>query len=234
MHKSLFYSLLALFLISTSINAAESYTKIDASTLKECIGNKDFYVIDTREVTTIAKGYIANSLIIQPPMFKWVYSLVPGSSKIIIISDKKNYSSTMKKYIDTKKYQIVGYCIYDEVIQYPYFNTEKIEYNPNTYKNIETIIKNKETIIDIRNIEEYKETGVIKEALLVPISTFMKQGYKKIPTKGKVYVYCYGGNRAVVAMSFIKRAGYTNKFYIMKNGLLNAIQEGYPLVPYSG
>ncbi len=45
------------------------------------------------------------------------------------------------------------------------------------------------------------------------MSTFKDKGYLKIPATGEVYVYCYGGNRATVAMPFIKRTGYTNKFY---------------------
>ena len=40
--------------------------------------------------------------------------------------------------------------------------------------------------------------------------------------------------RAVIGMSYAKRAGYTNKFIIMKGGMNKAIQERYPLVPYSG
>ena len=234
MSKSLFYSLLVLYIISTSsILCAETYTKIDIHKLKEYSRLNDYYIIDTRDVPIAAKGYISNSLIIPNSMFKWLSSCVPPSGKIVIISEKNNYEATMKRYMSTN-YEIIGYALYDEVIQYSFFNIEKIEYDPNTYESITNIVKNKGNIIDIREIKEYKETGVIKEALLIPMSTFMKnQSYKKIPTTGNVYVYCYGGTRAVVAMSFIKRAGYTNKFYIMKLGIFNVIQENYPLVPYS-
>ena len=244
MNKSLFYSLLILFLISISSStkfrsnslsliSSVPYKRINASMLKESFGLKNFYVIDTREVPTIALGYISKSLIIPNSMFKWLPSVVPKLAKIIIITDKNKYISTMKRYNSLKKYEIYGYCFYDEVIKYPYFNIEKIEYDPNTYESIQNIIKSKGNIIDIREPKEYKETGVIKEAKLIPMSTFMEKNYLNIPTNGNVYVYCYGGTRAVVAMSFIKRAGYTNKFFIMKLGISNAIKEKYPLVPYS-
>ena len=40
--------------------------------------------------------------------------------------------------------------------------------------------------------------------------------------------------RAVVGMSFAKRAGYSNNFIIMKGGMDQAIKNKYPVVPYSG
>ena len=39
--------------------------------------------------------------------------------------------------------------------------------------------------------------------------------------------------RAVVGMSYAKRAGYTNRFVIMRGGMNQTIHEGYPLVPYT-
>ena len=244
MYKSLFFSLLLLYLISISssvkflskssfLSLSNSSTKISASTLKDSFALKNFYIIDTREVPIMAKGYISNSLLIPNSMFSWLPSLVPESAHIIIITDNEKYSSTMKKYNSLKNYKIDGYCFYDEIVKEANFDIQQIEYDPNTYESIQNIIKNKETIIDIREIKEYKETGVIKEAKLIPISTFMEKNYLQIPKKGNIYVYCYGGTRAVVAMSFIKRAGYTNKFFIMTKGLYQAIQEKYPLVPYT-
>ena len=51
---------------------------------------------------------------------------------------------------------------------------------------------------------------------------------------GDVYVYCKSGMRAVVGMSYAKRAGFINRFIIMQGGINKAIEEGFPLVPYSG
>ena len=68
---------------------------------------------------------------------------------------------------------------------------------------------------------------------MIPLSTFQTD-YSKIPKQGNVYVYCKSGMRAAIGMSYAKRAGYTNKFIIMKGGMNKAIQERYPLVPYSG
>ena len=242
MYKSLLFSLLLLISVSSSIKflskssiftLSNSSTKISASTLKDSFALQNFYIIDTREVPIIAQGYISNSLIIPSSMFSWLPLIVPESGHIIIITDNNNYISTLKKYNSLKNYKIYGYCFYDEVIKEVNFDIQRIEYDQNTYESIQNIIKNKGTIIDIREIKEYKETGVIKEAKLIPMSTFMKKNYLQIPKKGNVYVYCYGGTRAVVAMSFIKRAGYTNKFFIMKKGLYQAIQEKYPLIPYT-
>ena len=151
MFKYLFRSLLLLFLISNSTSTKflpktfpsvsfVSYTKIDENILKDLVNLKDFYIIDTRIVTTIALGYIANSLIIPNTIFKFVTWLVPKSGKIIIITDKEGYISTLNEYSSLKEYQIYGYCFYNEVIKYSYFNIEQINYDPNTYESINDII----------------------------------------------------------------------------------------------
>ena len=127
----------------------------------------------------------------------------------------------------------MGYGIYNEINESSSFFIQKIEYNPNTKESIKEIVDNGENIIDIREISEFKETGVIEQAILIPLTTFQTD-YIKIPKNGNVYVYCKSGMRAVVGMSYAKRAGYTNKMVIMSGGMNKAIEEGYPLVPYPG
>ena len=66
---------------------------------------------------------------------------------------------------------------------------------------------------------------------MIPLPTFLND-YVKVPREGNVYVFCKSGGRAVVGMSFVKRAGYKNKFIIMKGGMDQAVKENYPMVPY--
>ena len=245
MQKSRFFSFVVLlFLISSSSSknflskefftkTTNSYMKINSSILKKVINNKDFYLVDARPMTTIALGYISNSIIVPYTMFTWLSSVVPELSNIIIISDKANYQETFKKLETIKNYKIYGYCLYEEVSKFSYFNIQKIVYDENTKESLETIVKNKQNIIDIRETKEYKETGVIKEAKLIPLSTFLKN-YGNIPKKGDVYVFCKSGMRAVVGMSFAKRAGYSNNFIIMRGGMDQAIKNKYSVVPYPG
>jgi rhodanese-related sulfurtransferase len=54
-----------------------------------------------------------------------------------------------------------------------------------------------------------------------------------MPTNKDIYVYCKLGKRALIGMTYAKRAGYTNRFVIMRGGMNQTIHEGYPLVPYT-
>ena len=242
MHKFLFLYLSILFITSSSStkflsksffsNLSGHYTKINPSVLKKSLGLKDFYVIDTREISKSALGYISNSLIVPSSMLNWLSSVVPNLASIIVITESSNYITTFNKIESYGKYKIYGYCFYDEVIKFPYFDIKKIEYNQNTKESIQDIVNSKGNIIDVREVNEYKETGVIKEAKLIPLSTFLNK-YSNIPNKGDVYVFCKSGMRAVIAMSFAKRVGLSNNFIIMKGGMNQAIKEKYPLVPYT-
>ena len=230
-----------LLLIITNISLSKSftssdpyiYTKINAKTLKKYLNDKSIYVIDTREISTAALGFIPSSLIIPSSMFSWVDAVVPEMAKVILITDLTNRDATITSFSNLGKFKLYGYCIYDEIIKSASFNIQQIVYDPNTKESITKIVENKGNIIDIREISEYKETGVIKEANLIPLRTFQND-YGKIPKEGNVYVFCKSGGRAVVGMSYAKRAGYSNNFIIMKGGMTQAISEGYPLVPYEG
>ena len=213
-------------------NPKLKYVLINDKTLKKYLTDSNYYIIDSRDMSTIAVGYIPNTILIPSSMFSWLPLIVPESGHIIIITDNNNYISTLKKYNSLKNYKIYGYCFYDEVIKEVNFDIQRIEYDQNTYESIQNIIKNKGTIIDIREIKEYKDTGVIEQAKLIPLPTFQND-YVKIPREGNVYVFCKSGGRAVVGMSFVKRAGYKNKFIIMKGGMDQAINvDKYPVVPY--
>ncbi len=180
---------------------------------------------------TIAVGYIPNTILIPSSMFSWLYAVVPESANVIIITDETNKDATIEAFLKLGKYNLIGYCIYDEIVKSSSFNIQQIEYDPNTYDSIKKIVDDNQNIIDIRNPIEYNTTGVIEQAKLIPLPTFLND-YVKVPREGNVYVFCKSGGRAVVGMSFVKRAGYKNKFIIMKGGMDQAVKENYPLVPY--
>ena len=73
------------------------------------------------------------------------------------------------------------------------------------------------------------QTGYIKQAKLLPLSTFLND-YDKIPKNGNVFIFCRSGARSIIGMTFLKREGYTNRFVVMKGGMNRVIEEGYPLV----
>lgn len=207
------------------------YSKMSGNELKKYLLNKNVYVVDTRDIPISATGYIPQTILCPTSMYSWLTNIVPSGADVIIITDENNYQQSINSLIELNLYNLLGYAIYDELNENTSFKIQKVEYNPNTNETIHEIVNNSENIIDIREISEFKETGVIKEAILIPLSTFLKD-YTKIPNDGNVYVFCKSGMRAVVGMSYAKRAGYTNRMVIMSGGMNQAIEEGYPLVPY--
>ena len=209
------------------------YSKISGKELKKYMFNQNVYIVDTRDMTVCAEGYFPKTIICPTSMYSWLSSIVPSKANIVIITDEENYQNAINSLIDLKLYNLLGYGIYNEINESSSFFIQKVEYNPNTKQSIEEIVKNGENIIDIREINEFIETGVIEQAKLIPLTIFQTD-YTKIPNNGNVYVFCKSGMRAVVGMTYAKRAGYTNRMIIMQGGMNKAIEEGYPLVPYPG
>ena len=225
--------ILFLYFLSASI-CVESYKKFDGKAMKGLISKKTNYIIDTREAPISSQGYLPNSLLIPLSIdySKWMTTIVSRGSNVIIISDKDNYKKAIEK-AKGAGYKIYGYAIYDEIVKQVSFAIRKAEYKENTKENVEKLVKENKYIIDLREITEYKETGIIEKSKLIPISTLIKK-INKIPKKGDVYLFCKTGGRALMAMSFLKKAGVRSNLYVMKGGMKKTIEEGFALVKYTG
>ena len=232
MQKILFLSIFLLFLISSS--SSLKYVHINPNLLKRILNNKDIYIIDTREIDVAAQGYVPNSIIVPTSLSYYLSSVVPNRSSIVVISDEKNYQSVLDDLEESRRrYRVLGYCLYDEIKNSDLFAIQNVDYNQNTKSDVEEIVRDKRNIIDLRNISEFQETGIVPGSILIPLVDFLNE-YKKIPREGDVYVFCKRALRAVIGMTFAKRAGYTNHFIIMKEGIEKTVDEGYQLEPYKG
>ena len=222
------------FIKTKNLRAAEEkIKKLTAIHLKNYMNTNKMHIIDTRDNTISNKGFLKNSLLLPLKMsYKtWLRSLVNKGSNIVLICDEDNYEDAVDTTKELGIYNIVGYAIYKEIIKQSDLNIQKAEYNDNTKKEVEKLVTKGKYLLDIREIKEYKETGVIKEAHLIPLSTF-ESDYKKLPEDVDIYIFCKSGGRALLGMSYLKRIGLKNKFIIMKEGMDKTIKEGYPLVQY--
>ena len=216
------------------IQPEENYRKIMPVQLRNYILKKNVYIVDTRNNTISSQGYLENSLILPLTMSyeKFFPMVVKEGSSVILICDEDNYRDAIKKTIDFGRYYFLGYAIYDEIPKDSHLNIKKAVYNENDMESIQKLVEEGKYIVDIREIDEYKETGVIKEANLLPLSTFRKE-YTTLPKDKDIYFYCKSGGRALLGMTYVQRAGYKNKLIVMRGGMTKTIQEGYPLIPYS-
>ena len=212
----------------------ERYKKLTAAEIKASLPKKNIYIVDTRNNKISNVGYLPNSLLLPlyMPYTRWLETLIPKSSGIILICDYDTYKEALEKTEALGLHKILGYAIYKEIIEEGKFEIKKAEYNENTLKDVEKLVSKKKYLLDVRDISEYKETGVIKESHLIPLSSY-KTEFKNIPKDVDIYFFCIGGGRALLTTTFLQRAGYTNKLIVMRDGLSKTIKQGYPLVPYS-
>ena len=195
------------------------------------INHPDIYLIDTRENDS-SKKFIKNSIKIPLTIIdKFLPLLIEERREIFLICDKYNYANSLKKIESLGIYKILGYSIYEKVVNEGDINIKSIEYKDSSRKKVDELAYKRKTILDVREIGEYKETGVIKGSILIPLSQFNVR-YNELPEKGDIYVFCKTGTRAVMAMTFAIKMGYTNKFYIMEGGIEELIDDGYYLDKY--
>ena len=221
---------LILILYFITASTSEQYKNLDGKTIKGLLTNTKINIIDTREADISSQGYLPNSLLIPLSMdySKWMTTVVRRGSEVIIISDKDNFGSAIQKAKEAG-YKIYGYAIYDEIVKHVSFAIQKALYKENTKENVEKLVKEKKNILDLREDEEYQETGIVENSILIPLSTLNRK-IKKLPKKGDIYLFCKTGGRALMAMSFLQKARVKSKLYIMRGGINKTIQEGFALV----
>lgn len=103
----------------------------------------------------------------------------------------------------------------------------------------EEVVKSGIKIIDIRTLPEWKETGLVKNA--IPITFFDEQGrydadsfmkeLDKYVTKDKEFaLICRTGNRTSAVSELLSKQGY--KVVNLKGGMKSLMSKGYTPEPY--
>lgn len=240
--KNMLFAILIIAAISISIilyrnaqSKGEKYKKLTKDEVDSFIPDLNYFILDTRNNSISNQGYLKNSLLMPLTMDydRWLPIFVNQDKKVILICDKDNYEKAHTMTKSLGNYEIVGYAIYDELIQENEKNIQVAEYNENTKADVENLVQNGAYLLDIRDIKEYNQTGVIQNSHLIPLPTFVTD-YDKVDKDVDVYIFCGGGGRALLGMSYLKRSGYTNKLIVMRGGMGKTIKEGYSLVQYSG
>ena len=97
MKRFSFLSMILLILLSLTTSKflsksffADNIKKISSTILKKFLANKDFYVIDTRDMTIIAEGYFPKSIILPTSLFSWMSAVIPDGANIIHYLNNSN------------------------------------------------------------------------------------------------------------------------------------------------
>ena len=206
--------------------------KFSIEEIEKMIDEKDIFLIDTREYSdTKLNGYIKNSILFDSThKYKEFFSqLISKDSKLIFITKKGNENLSINIPKELGYSNILGYFNFED-----WQNKEKElnKINMISGNQILEIIKNKENIIvDTREINEYKNEGIIKNSLLIPFSK-IKDEYIKIPKDKNIYFLCKVGFRGVSSLTFLKRLGYKNNLYNFDGGLVEIKNSGFIIENY--
>ena len=102
------------------------------------------------------------------------------------------------------------------------------------------LLVQKVPVVDIRTKSEWKETGIIKDAVTITfyneqgqydINKFLNELNAKVDTKKEFALICRSGSRSSIVGRFLSdKLGY--KIIDIKGGMLDASHRNVPIVPY--
>ncbi len=87
-------------------------------------------------------------------------------------------------------------------------------------------------LLDVREPEEWAETGVPQGAVLIPLAEVESRATAELAKDDPVYVICRSGNRSQVASEALVGLGYT-QVYNVAGGVTAWVQAGLPVETYA-
>lgn len=166
-------------------------------------------LIDARNKTEFAKGYIPGSINIQGnnSFATWAGWLLNYEEPFMLLADESKLDDLTRKLMRIGLDNIMGY-----VASTAEFADQGGQLDTVPVINIETfkslLDEPNVQVIDLRNATEFK-SGHIKGAEHVFVGTLM-DNLDKVSKDKKVVIHCQGGDRATIGYSLLASAGYTN------------------------
>jgi hydroxyacylglutathione hydrolase len=201
--------------------------KLDAVSLKRAL-DKGYKLIDTRDKTVFAKGYIPGSINIQNnnAFNTWAGWFLEYETPFILLADPVQLDDITRKLMRIGLDNIYGYIPsikvweeadgaleHEQVISLDEFKT--------LYQN------NGIQVVDLRGATEYS-AGHLNGADHVFIGS-LPNNFNKISKDKKVVIHCQGGDRATMGYSLLARQGYKN-ILNFSEGMNKWLQEKNPVV----
>ena len=87
-------------------------------------------------------------------------------------------------------------------------------------------------IVDVREPDEWAETGVPEGAVLIPLGDLEAQAPTELASEQPVYVICRSGNRSQTGSDILVGLGYTQVFNV-DGGITAWIEAGLPVEVYA-
>lgn len=168
--------------------------------------DKGIKVIDARNKTDFAKGFIPNSINIQGnnAFATWAGWFLNYEEPFILLAAPAQLDDLTRKLMRIGLDNILGYIPSTDV-----YNGELQVAKVIGYDDFKTKINDKKSqVIDLRGIAEYN-AGHVKDADNVFVGTILNN-LGKISKEKEVIIHCQGGDRSSIAYSLLAKEGFTN------------------------
>lgn len=201
--------------------------KLDAVSLKEAM-DKGYKLIDTREKSVFAKGYIPGSINIQNnnSFNTWAGWFLDYETPFILLAEPAQLDDITRKLMRIGLDNIYGYIpsirVWEEA-------DGKLEQEPViSLDDFKTLYQNNGIqVVDLRGATEYT-AGHIKGADHVFIGS-LPDNLNRISKDKKVVIHCQGGDRATIGYSLLAGRGFKN-IINFSDGMNKWLQENNPVV----
>ena len=201
--------------------------KLDEVSLKLAL-DKGYKLIDTRDKTDFAKGYIPGSINIQNnnSFNTWAGWFLDYETPFILLADPVQLDDIIRKLMRIGLDNIYGYIpsikVWEEA-------DGKLEQEPViSLDEFKTLYQNNGIqVVDLRGATEYT-AGHISGADHVFIGS-LPNNLNRISKDKKVVIHCQGGDRAAIGYSLLARNGYRN-ILNFSEGMNKWLQEKNPVV----
>ena len=189
--------------------------------------DKGIKLIDARNKTAFAKGFIPGSINIQGnnSFATWAGWFLNYDEPFILLADKSQLEDLTRKLMRIGLDNIAGYIPSTEVYTKTGGKLKKAKVI--ALKAFKELKQEGTPIIDIRGVAEFN-SGHVKGAKNVFVGT-IEDNLDKIDKKKKVVIHCQGGDRAAIAYSVLVKNGY-KKVVNYSAGMNEWVKEGNSIV----
>lgn len=173
-------------------------------------GSKD--IVDVRSGDSIRLGYVPGSLAIpsNKGLTNWAGWLLKYDEPVVLIADSQEQADQAARDMATIGLDVVSGWMPTPVAGEPFIETSCAQ------------VSGEEFVLDVRGINEWNDKHM-KNAHHIPLG-YLSTRLNEVPKDSRVVVHCAGGNRSPIAVSILRRAGFSNVAEI-PGGLLEVAEK---------
>ncbi len=204
---------------------------MNANDFEFAANETDALVLDTRDASTFAKGFIPNSINIglDGSFAMWVGEMIKDIKQpILLVTDQGKEEECIIRlsrvgYDNSIGYLDGGFETWEkagkDIDTTQRINASDLAANPAAY----------DLIIDIRKKSEFDSEHLV-DAINIPLNS-INENLAQFPKDKKFAIHCAGGYRSMIAASILKQRGWNN-FVDIKEGFAGIKETNMPVTAY--